>query len=69
MRVVQRAYRESTRAVGAIICVLGIVIVVVTLANGGGPLSLGVIVGVAFALLGALRVIIANRLTPPDGKT
>jgi hypothetical protein len=68
MRVVQRAYRESTRAVGAIICVLGIVIVVVTLANGGGPLSLGVIVGVAFALLGALRVIIANRLTPPDGK-
>ena len=69
MRLVQRAYRESTRAVGAIICVLGIVIVVVTLANGGGPLSLGVIVGVAFALLGALRVIIANRLTPPDGKT
>jgi drug/metabolite transporter (DMT)-like permease len=68
MRVVQRAYRESTRAVGAIICVLGIVIVVVTVANGGGPLSLGVIVGVAFALLGALRVIIANRLTPPDGK-
>jgi hypothetical protein len=66
---VQRAYRESTRAVGAIICVLGIVMVVVTLARGGGPLALGVIVGVAFAVLGALRVIIANRLTPPGGKT
>ena len=65
----QRAYRESTRAVGAIICVLGIVMVVVTLARGGGPLALGVIVGVAFAVLGALRVIIANRLTPPGGKT
>jgi hypothetical protein len=69
LRLVQRAYRESTRAVGAIICVLGIVMVVLTLARGGGPLALGVIVGVAFAVLGALRVVIANRLTPPGGKT
>jgi hypothetical protein len=69
MRVVQRAYRESTRAVGAIICVLGVAMVVITLARGGGPLAVGVIVGVAFAALGALRVVIANRLTPPGGKT
>ena len=69
MRAVQRAYRESSRAVGAIICALGIVMVAVTLANGGGPLALGVIVGAAFAALGALRVIIANRLGPPGGKT
>jgi hypothetical protein len=70
MRPVQRAYRESSRAVGAIICVLGIAMVVITLARGGGPLALGVIVGVAFAILGALRVVIVNRLTPPpDGKT
>jgi hypothetical protein len=69
LRVVQRAYRESTRAVGAIICVLGIVMIVLTLARGGGPLALGVIVGAAFAVLGALRVVIANRLTPPGGKT
>jgi drug/metabolite transporter (DMT)-like permease len=65
MPPVQRAYRESTRAVGAVICVLGIVIVIVTIARGGGPLALGVVVGVAFAVLGALRVVIANRLTPP----
>ena len=69
LRLVQRAYRESTRAVGAIICVLGIAMVVITLARGGGPLAVGVIVGVAFAVLGALRVVIANRLTPPGGKT
>jgi hypothetical protein len=68
MRPVQRAYRDSSRAVGAIICVLGIVMVVVTLANGGGPLALGVVVGVAFAVLGALRVVIANRLSRPGGK-
>ena len=69
MRPVQRAYRESTRAVGAIICLLGIVMIVVTLARGGGPLALGVVVGAAFAALGALRVVLANRLTPPGGKT
>lgn len=65
----QRAYRESTRAVGVIICVLGIAMVVITLARGGGPLAVGVIVGVAFAILGALRVVVANRLTPPGGRT
>jgi hypothetical protein len=69
LRLVPRAYRESTRAVGAIICVLGIAMVVVTLARGGGPLALGVIVGVAFAVLGALRVVVANRLTPPGDNT
>ena len=69
MRLVQRAYRESTRAVGAIICLLGIAMVAITLARGGGPLAVGVIVGVAFAVLGALRVVIANRLSPPGGKT
>jgi len=53
--------------VGAIICLLGIAMVVVTLARGGGPLALGVVIGVAFAILGALRVVIANRLTPPPG--
>jgi hypothetical protein len=67
MRPMQRAYRESTRAVGAIICVLGIAMVVITLIRGGGPLAVGVVVGVAFAALGALRVVIANRFTPPRG--
>jgi hypothetical protein len=69
MRRVQRLYRESTRAVGAIICLVGIAMIVVTLARGGGPLALGVVVGIAFAALGALRVVIANRLSPPGGKT
>jgi hypothetical protein len=66
---VERAYRESTRAIGALICLVGIVMVVVTLARGGGPLALGVVLGALFAVLGALRVVIANRLTPPGGKT
>ena len=54
---------------GAFLCLLGIVMVVVTLAKGGGPLALGVVLGVIFAVLGALRIVLVNRLSPPGGKT
>ena len=40
--------------------VLGVAILVSTLARGGGPLALGVLVGAAFALLGAGRVYLAR---------
>ena len=57
----ERAYRLSTRALGAAICVLGVAMIVSTLASGGGPLALGVVAGAAFALLGAARVYLASR--------
>ena len=56
----QSAYRQSTRVLGAVICLLGIVLLVSTLARGGGPLALGVLVGLAFTLLGAGRVYLAG---------
>ena len=56
----QRAYHQSTRVLGAVICLLGLVLVVSTLARGGGPLALGVLVGVAFTVLGAGRVYLAS---------
>ena len=61
IRLVQQAYRHSTRVMGALICVLGVAILVSTLARGGGPLALGVLVGGAFALLGAGRVYLARE--------
>lgn len=36
--------------------VLGIAIIVVTLANGGGPFALGMVLGVLFTLAGAGRL-------------
>jgi hypothetical protein len=57
---VERAYRQSTRLLGALICILGLVLVATTVARGGGPLALGVIVGVAFVLLGAGRAYLAR---------
>jgi hypothetical protein len=58
---VERAYRESTRVLGAALCLLGLAMVVTTLARGGGPLAVGVVAGAALALLGAGRVVLATR--------
>jgi hypothetical protein len=66
---VERAYRHSTRVLGGTLFVLGVAMVVATVARGGGPLALGVIVGVAFALLGAGRVFLAGRPDAPRGRT
>ncbi|HEX8744312.1 MAG TPA: hypothetical protein VF712_14370 [Thermoleophilaceae bacterium] len=57
----ERAYRHSTRVLGLVICLLGVAMVAATLARGGGPLSVGVLVGVAFAALGAGRAYLAGR--------
>jgi hypothetical protein len=65
---VQRAYLKSTRVMGVLICVLGIVLIVTTLARGGGPLALGVVVGVLFALLGAGRFVLAGGRRPPKSR-
>jgi multisubunit Na+/H+ antiporter MnhG subunit len=50
----------SQRVLGALLCVVGVAMVVSTLARGGGPLALGVVVGVLFAALGAARVWLAR---------
>lgn len=55
----ERAYRHSTRVLGTAVCLLGIAMAVTAIARGAGPLSIGVVVGVAFALLGAGRAYLA----------
>jgi drug/metabolite transporter (DMT)-like permease len=57
---VERAYQHSTRLLGSLIALLGVAMVVATLARGGGPLALGVVLGVLFAVLGAARVYLAG---------
>jgi hypothetical protein len=62
MSGVQRAYLASTRMLSALLLVLGVTMVVTTLARGGGALAIGVVVGVLFALLGAARLWLASRV-------
>jgi hypothetical protein len=58
---VGRAYLLSSRVLGVLLCGLGVAMVVTTLARGGGPLALGVLLGVLFAFLGAARAMLAHR--------
>ena len=59
----ERAYRHSTRLFSALLALLGVAMVVTTLARGGGPLAIGVVVGVLFAVLGCARLYLAGGLT------
>ncbi|MFL5893607.1 MAG: hypothetical protein ACJ76Z_00675 [Thermoleophilaceae bacterium] len=56
-----RAYRASTRVLGAVTFALGLAMIAVALARGGGPLAVGVPAGVVFAILGAVRFVAATR--------
>ena len=62
-----RAYLAGSRALSAVLCVLGVALVIKTIARGGGPLALGVVVGVLFAVLGAARLRLARSLKPNRG--
>jgi hypothetical protein len=65
---VERLYRSSTVVIGSITCLIGIALVVTTLARGGGPSAVGIVVGVLFAFLGAGRVFLATRSRPRSGR-
>jgi hypothetical protein len=51
----ERIYRGSVRAFSAVFVVLGVMLLVVTVVNGGGPLSIGVWLGIAFLAVGIFR--------------
>ena len=56
----ERAYRHSTRALGAALFVLGLAMIVSTLVRGGGPLAIGVLLGLLFVAAGAGRFYLAR---------
>jgi dipeptide/tripeptide permease len=55
-------YRGAVRAFSAVFVVIGLVVLTVTLVNGGGPLSVGVLMGLAFVVVGAGRLWISLRM-------
>jgi hypothetical protein len=57
---VQRAYLASTRLLGVLLFVLGVAMVISTLARGGGGLAVGVVMGSLLAVLGAGRAWLAR---------
>lgn len=57
----ERAYRASTRVIGVVMCMLGLAMIATSVARGGGPLAVGVIVGLMFLVLGVVRYTHASR--------
>jgi hypothetical protein len=61
---VERAYQASSRALSALLVLVGLALVVSALARGGGVLALGVILGSLFVVLGVLRLRLARGSAP-----
>ena len=55
----ERARRNMTLVLSSLLALLGVAMIVATIARGGGPLARGIIVGAAFTLLGCARVYLA----------
>ena len=54
-------YRNMVTVMALLMMLLGVAMIVITLASGGGPLAVGVIGGAGFAVLGAIRYTHAAR--------
>ena len=65
MSTPRRAYRAATLALSLVMVGLGVAIVVSTVARGGGPLSVGILLGILFIAAGAARLYLTAR--PRDG--
>jgi len=57
-----RIYRGSVRVLSLAMLAMGVAILVITLAAGGGPLSLGILIGIAFVAVGAGRLWLVSRM-------
>ena len=58
----ERVYRGAVRAFSLAFAAIGLTVLVVTLANGGGPASVGFLMGVAFLLVGVGRFWLGSRM-------
>jgi hypothetical protein len=53
-------HRGATRLMSTLMVIIGVALVVSTLARGGGPLAIGVLLGVLFVAAGAGRFYLAR---------
>jgi hypothetical protein len=58
----ERVYRGAVRTFSLAFVAIGLVLLVATLANGGGPASVGFLMGIAFLAVGAGRLWINSKV-------
>lgn len=57
----ERIYRGAVRGFSAALAAIGLAVLVATLAAGGGPASIGFLLGIAFLGVGAARLWLSAR--------
>lgn len=55
-------YDRSIRVISAVYVVIGLVVLGLTIGRGGGPTSVGILIGLAFIAVGAGRILIQRRI-------
>ncbi len=57
----QKLHRGATRVTSLLLVVLGLALVVSTLARGGGPFAVGLLLGILLAAAGAARLYLSRE--------
>ena len=57
----REVHRAATRTTSALLLALGVAMVVSTIARGGGPFALGIVLGLLFAAAGGGRLYVGRR--------
>lgn len=57
----ERIYHGAVRSFSLVFIAIGLLVLVKTLVNGGGPASVGFLMGVAFIAIGVGRLWISTR--------
>lgn len=58
----ESVYRGAVRAFSLAMLAIGLAVLVLTFANGGGPASFGFLIGLAFVGIGAGRLWLGSRM-------
>lgn len=58
----ERVYRGAVRAFSVVMAAIGLLVLVLTFANGGGPASVGFLMGIAFLVVGIGRLWLGARM-------
>lgn len=58
----EQIYRGAVTGFSLVFVAIGIVVLVATLAAGGGPASMGVLLGIVFVVVGAGRLWVNSKM-------
>jgi hypothetical protein len=58
----ERLYRGAVRGFSIVFVAIGLAVLIMTLVNGGGPASVGFLIGIAFLAVGVGRLWVGSKV-------